>query len=127
MVRKKAGKAAAMTDAEQTAVDQVEGDEAAGDSESEGTKARRLTLRALSESVATATGAKKKAARDIVAATVAEIAAALERGEELVLPPLGRLRLTASRDSRRGTVAKLRLVRTPAADTATEGLAEAAE
>lgn len=88
----------------------------------------RLTLRALAESVATATDTKKKVARDVVAATIAQIAEALERGDELVLPPLGKLRMVATRDTSRSKVMKLRLVRGTATDTpATEGLAEAAE
>jgi DNA-binding protein HU-alpha len=40
-----------------------------------------------------ATGAKKKLARPVVEATLAALAEGLGRGEELVLPPLGRARV----------------------------------
>ena len=65
----------------------------------------------LLDAVATATGGKKRDVKQIVDATLAELATALKRGADLNLPPLGRARVAKAAD-REGTAIltlKLRL------------------
>lgn len=52
-----------------------------------------LKLRALVDQVAAATGAKKKGLKEVVEATLAALGAALSRGDELNLPPLGKAKV----------------------------------
>lgn len=61
--------------------------------EEAGGKAGGLKLRALVDRVVEASGAKKKDAKPIVEATLAEIDRALAKGEGLNLPSLGKLRV----------------------------------
>jgi hypothetical protein len=56
-------------------------------------KAAPLRLKALVDSVAQTTGAKKAAVKPAVEATLAAIAAAIASGTDLALPPLGKLRV----------------------------------
>ena len=56
-------------------------------------KADSYKIKELITAVVTKTGAKKKDAKDIVEASLAEIAAVLGRGQSLSLPPLGNLRV----------------------------------
>ena len=52
-----------------------------------------LKLRELVDQVATASGAKKKGLKEVVEATLAALGAALSRGDELNLPPLGKAKV----------------------------------
>lgn len=57
-----------------------------------------LRLKGLIERVAKVTGGKKKAVKEIVEATLTELSAALEKGEPINLPGLGRIRVKAAKD-----------------------------
>jgi nucleoid DNA-binding protein len=73
-------------------------------------EAPSLTKRSLFDRVETATGAKKKAVRDIVDATLAELGEALGRGETLVLPPLGRVTVARTKGDKGAMVLRYRKV-----------------
>lgn len=79
--------------------------------------------------VAAATGAKPAAVRPAVDATLAALGAALAAGAALNLPPLGRLKVTRSRDVAGGATLQLRLRRGGGRGKADAGgeAAEAAE
>jgi len=70
---------------------------------------RVVRLKDLVERVSAETGEKKQIVRPVVAATLAAIEAALATGEELNIPPLGRLRIQRSKDTPRGRSMMLRL------------------
>jgi hypothetical protein len=76
-------------------------------------------------------GLRKADAKAAVEATLAVLAEALAKGEELVLPPLGKIKVAREKAHPRGRILMLRLQLTP--DEAgeftggTEPLAEAAE
>ncbi len=70
---------------------------------------RVVRLKDLVERVSAETGEKKQIVRPVVAATLAAIDAALAAGEELNIPPLGRLRIQRSKDTPRGRSMMLRL------------------
>jgi hypothetical protein len=57
-----------------------------------------LKMKELLAAVVTKTGAKKKDAKDVVDAVLAEIAAALSAGKPLSLPPLGHMRVAKTQD-----------------------------
>ena len=57
-----------------------------------------VKMKDLLAAVTTKTGAKKKDAKDVVDAVLAEIAAALTAGRALSLPPLGNLRVAKTMD-----------------------------
>jgi nucleoid DNA-binding protein len=85
-----------------------------------------LKKKDLVERVAKRTAAKKSEARDIVDAVLAELGAALARGDELNLPPLGKAKVNKTRDIAQGEVLIVKLRRsaegketgeTPLADT----------
>jgi nucleoid DNA-binding protein len=71
------------------------------------------TLRAkdLVGRVAEATGAKIKDIKDTVEATLAELGKALDAGEALNLPPLGRVKITPAKADAGGAPMKLKLRR----------------
>lgn len=71
----------------------------------------KLKLRDLVDSVASATGTSKKDARLAIEATLEALAAALKRGDDLNLPPLGRARVakSAEKDGNATLTLKLRL------------------
>ncbi|THD83184.1 DNA-binding protein [Aliigemmobacter aestuarii] len=106
-------------------------DTAATASEKAGTVKVALKLRPLVDRVITATGAKKKGVKEIVEATLAEIGAALSRGEELNLPPLGKARVNRQNERNGGEVLIVKLnrpgVKTAGEKPAKEGLAEGGE
>lgn len=91
------------------------------------------TLRAkdLIGRVAEATGVKIKDVREIVAATLAELGKSLDAGETLVLPPLGKLRITPPKTEGATGPMKLKLNRGAAPGArkkaAKEALAEGGE
>lgn len=72
----------------------------------------------LVERVAAASGQKPKDVRDVVAATLAELGKAIELGEALNLPPLGKIKLVRSRDLAVGASLTLKLRRGGAAGEA---------
>jgi hypothetical protein len=88
----------------------------AGPAEAAGDKPARepaavLRKKDLVDRVAALSGAKKKTARDAVEATLALMGEALDRGEELNLPPFGKARVNRSRDVAGGTALILKLRR----------------
>jgi len=90
----------------------------------------QLRKKELVARVAGLSGAKRSAVRPIVEATLAALGDALSAGDELVLPPFGKLRVNRQRDLPTGAVMTLRLRRRAVApdiapDTAT-GLDSAA-
>jgi nucleoid DNA-binding protein len=58
-----------------------------------------------------ATGAKKNLVKQITDAVLVEIGAALDKGEELALPPLGRIRMVKRKDTGSGEILTVRLRR----------------
>ena len=68
-----------------------------------------VKLKTLVDAVVIKSGAKKKDAKDIIDATLAEIAAALGQGHSLSLPPLGTLRVVKSQDKGAAKMMVLRL------------------
>lgn len=70
-----------------------------------------LAKRDLFARVTAATGAKKKDVKLIAEATLAIIGQALSDGEELNLPPLGKVRIVKSRDAGAAEVVTLKLRR----------------
>ncbi len=82
-----------------------------------------LKKKELVERVAEVAGVKKKIAKSVVEATLVELGAALSRGEELNLPPFGKVRVNRQRDAGGGEVLILRLRR--AGRGGDEALAEA--
>ena len=91
----------------------------------------QLRVKDLIERVASASEQNKKDVRLIVEATLAELGKALEGGESLNLPPLGKVRIANQRSDATGLMMTLKLRRN--ADKATgknvdkEALAEASE
>ena len=67
--------------------------------------AGQLRLKDLVDTVMQATGAKAKDAREIVQATLAELGAALERGDALNLPEFGKGRVTRKATDTDGSTA----------------------
>jgi Bacterial DNA-binding protein len=61
-------------------------------------RAETVKMKDLLAAITTKTGAKKKDAKDVVDAMLAEIAAALTAGRALSLPPLGNLRVAKTMD-----------------------------
>jgi len=87
----------------------------------------------LVDSVATRSGVKKKAVKPVVDAVLAELASALQRGDVLSMPPLGKLAVNRSKEGARADVMILKLRRLrpgvgkKADDVAEEETVEAAE
>ena len=80
--------------------------------------------------VTEANGGKRTGVRQIVELTLAQLGEALEKGEQVNLPPLGRAKVTRRDDSGEGASLMIRLRRTdPNAKkkTGAEGVAEAVE
>ncbi len=86
-----------------------------------------LRKKQLVERVVKATGAKKKVAREVLDAALAEIGEALSRGEGLNLPPLGKARVNRQKEKGAGEVLVLKLRRSGKDGEADESLADAAE
>jgi nucleoid DNA-binding protein len=92
----------------------------------DGDRAGALKLRELVVRVSEATGGKKKGVREIVEATLAALGSALEKGEELNLPGVGKVRVAKSVD-RAGRATMTLKVRSAGAPKPKEALAEAEE
>lgn len=73
--------------------------------------AAAFKLRDLVEAVAASTGGKKPEVKQTVEATLSALAEALKRGDDLILPPLGRARVAkaAGKDGAAVMTLKLRL------------------
>lgn len=74
-------------------------------------KTDAIKLKDLIERVAASSGLKKSDARKAVEATLAELSTAVEAGEALALPPLGRLTLAKRKATGKGEVMTLKLRR----------------
>ncbi len=68
-------------------------------------------------------GIRKSDAKAGVEATLATLAAALAEGQDIALPPLGKIKVVREKPGKSGRQFVLRLT-TPGPDAATEGLAE---
>lgn len=68
-----------------------------------------VKMKELLTAVVAKTGAKKKDAKDVVDAVLAEIAAALSAGKSLSLPPLGNLRVAKTQEKGGATMMVLKL------------------
>ena len=66
-------------------------------------------MKELLTAVVAKTGAKKKEAKDVIDAVLAEIAAALTSGKSLSLPPLGNLRVAKTQEKGGATMMVLKL------------------
>lgn len=89
-----------------------------------------MKVKDLIDRVATASDQNKKDVRAIVEATLAELGKALEAGETLILPPLGRVRIANQKSDAAGQVMTLKLRRggeKKPGKNAGEALAEASE
>ncbi len=87
-------------------------------------KVEILKLKQLLAAVVEKTSAKKKDAKEIVDATLAEIAAALGKGHSLSLPPLGNLRVVKSQEKGGAKTMVLRLRIGGGKDTGEDGVAD---
>lgn len=65
----------------------------------------------LIDRVVLASGAKKKSVKDIIEATLTVLGEALEKGEELILPPFGKAKVNRSRDHEGGKTMMVKLRR----------------
>ncbi|MES2434662.1 MAG: HU family DNA-binding protein [Pseudomonadota bacterium] len=70
-----------------------------------------MKVKDLIDRVATASDQNKKDVRAIVEATLAELGKALEAGETLILPPLGRVRIANQKSDATGQMMTLKLRR----------------
>jgi hypothetical protein len=72
-------------------------------------KQNAVKMKDLLAAVVAKTGAKKKDAKDVIDAVLAEMAAALVAGKPMVLPPLGNLRVAKTMDKGGTTMMVLKL------------------
>lgn len=85
------------------------------------------------ERVVTASGAKKKDAREVIEATLRLLGEALAKGESVLLPPFGKARVSRHVDKKGGELLVIKLRRSEeggakkASKTDDEALAEAAD
>jgi nucleoid DNA-binding protein len=86
-----------------------------------------LKLRDLVERCASRSGAKKPAAKPVIEAALAVIAEALDAGQSLNLPPLGRVRVARANDGPGGAMLTLKLKRAGSARKGEAPLAEGGE
>lgn len=86
---------------------------------------RTLRRKDLVERVAASSGAKKKAVREIVEATLKVLGEALAAGETLALPPFGKARVNKHRDLSSGAMLTVKLRRKPAGKAADKGAGKA--
>ncbi|WP_375282127.1 HU family DNA-binding protein [Pseudooctadecabacter sp.] len=82
----------------------------------------------LIDRVMSETGMKKKDVKPVVEAMLHVLGRALVQGEELVIPPLGKVMVKNSKDLANATVMNIKIRQpNPAGQSPKEGLAEAAE
>ncbi len=77
--------------------------------------------------VAARSGLPQGEARDAVDAVLAAMSEAIGRGEDLLLPPFGKLMVKREKQTARGSVRSLRLVSRNPAETGAEPLAPSGE
>ena len=87
----------------------------------------QLKKRDFIEQVTAKSGVKKPDAKAAIEATLALLAEALSSGQEVVVPPLGRIKVTREKEVKKGRVLMLRLQLDAGDKDGTEPLAEAAE
>lgn len=63
----------------------------------------------LVEAIVTRTGVKRRDARVIIEAMLAELGATLAEGRDLILPPLGRVRINRTKELEDGRVLAMKL------------------
>ncbi|MEH7827515.1 HU family DNA-binding protein [Gemmobacter denitrificans] len=68
-----------------------------------------LKLRALIEQVTAATGGKKKGVKETIEATLSALAAALAKGHDLNLPPLGKAKVSRQKGEGEGGMMVIKL------------------
>lgn len=87
-----------------------------------GTKTRSAMLhkKRLVDLVAASSGVKKKAVKSVVEAALAEMAAALARGDVLSVPPLGRITVNKMRQGQNKDIMVLRVKRAKPGETAAD-------
>ena len=90
----------------------------------ESDKVEVVKLKQLLAAVVDKTSAKKKDAKEIVDAALAEIAAALGKGHSLSLPPLGNLRVVKSQEKGGAKTMVLRLRIGGGKDSGEDGVAD---
>ena len=90
-----------------------------------------VKLKDFIDRVVTASGGKRQSVKPVVEAVLKVLGDALEAGENLALPPLGRARVNRSKTTDSGALLTIKLKRGGAAKTpksgGDEGLAEAGE
>jgi len=79
------------------------------------------------DQVADASGGKKTEVRGVLDAALALIAERLMAGDEIALPPLGRLRMVREKDNGKARIATLRLQLPGEGEAAADPLAEAGD
>lgn len=80
--------------------------------------AARVRLQEISERIATRLGIRKSKVRPVIEATFRTLADALDAGERLVLPHLGKLRVSRSKATPKGAAMTVKVKRKPAAKAA---------
>lgn len=75
-----------------------------------------MKLRNLVDQVVETTGIKRKTVKDVIVATLAGLGAALTKGEELNLPPLGKAKISRQRDLPTGEIIVVKLRRNGAGE-----------
>ncbi|WP_112874503.1 HU family DNA-binding protein [Paracoccus endophyticus] len=94
------------------------------DAEGEAGAAPTLQKQALLDKLCAETGQPRAQVRALTDALLAELGRALSCGEDLVLPPLGKVRVSRQRTGKGGEVIVMRLRRPGAGDPAAAGVAE---
>ncbi len=130
--KKTASAKAAAAKAQTTPAIEAEATETDAATGTTGEAGGHLRLKDLVEKVVASSGAKAKEVRDIVTATLTELAAALERGDALNLPELGKVRVARRGDDPEGTTSMVLKLRKggpggPRRKEGQEALAEASE
>ena len=87
-------------------------------------KTLALKKRELVERVAALSGGKKKSVKEVVEATLAVLGEALEKGEELILPPFGKAKVNRAKDGAAGSKLLTVKLRRGEVRTAKQPLAE---
>jgi DNA-binding protein HU-alpha len=88
-------------------------------------RAPSLRKRELLDKIVKRSGVKKKAAKPVLEALLAELGETLAAGRELVLPPLGRIRINREKSLANGRVMILKVRQKDAPETPAPEVAEA--
>lgn len=100
-----------VTEAPADAVTAIETGAGAGDDETGAAAQVMVKKKDFVDRVVAASGAKKPVARDLTEAVLKVLGEALSKGESLVLPPLGKLRVARQLDKSGGEVLQIKLKR----------------